>query len=259
MCLTHSRPNIKVYIHEGPKKFTYLEPSNWGQTLTWLESYIKKHLLVTPRELSKSIPLRFGYTPKSSTYLTLNSELVFSPALPENLTSSKHSKRKRAPSISSALPSAKASHKFPRSSLNSIRGVAKPSATPPPPPLQSLPLPRSSILRSGFQPPQTPSQKAQAEHRPVLRSGFVPPRPPATPAWTYNPSMVTLKFQQIIARPGKDLSVGLYQQLSTKHIDIAKDWIKGQVKYTMDKAGGEWRELGYIGRGGTKRGIYVRT
>lgn len=71
--------------------------------------------------------------------------------------------------------------------------------------------------------------------------------------------METFDFEQIVAKTGSDLLVTLSRQLETKTIEIAlaADWISGKVEYECDKAKGAWRKTGFIGRGGTKHGIYV--
>ena len=87
----------------------------------------------------------------------------------------------------------------------------------------------------------------------VLKSAFRPPTQQLKPKWMRNPQMISHLFTRTTAKftLHGDVEYGSTEQ---EEIEIAKDWEKGEKLYEQ----GEPHEAtGFIGRGYTKRGIYV--
>ena len=86
--------------------------------------------------------------------------------------------------------------------------------------------------------------------RPVLRSSFRPPK-----VFTRNPPMVQLPFTRTTANFQPDGSVKLVESKVEERIEVAEDWESGEEAFDRREV---HQETGFIGRGYTKRGIYVR-
>lgn len=95
----------------------------------------------------------------------------------------------------------------------------------------------------------------------VLKSAFRPrnsamPPPPSPSAlqWTRNPPMQKYIFIRSTATVLDDGEVILTVSKEEEVIEIATDWIDGEVASKENKS---YSHTGYIGRGFTKRAIYV--
>lgn len=92
----------------------------------------------------------------------------------------------------------------------------------------------------------------------VLRSAFKPPtqRPRPTPLrWSRNPPMQEYRFTRITALLQENGNVTMEKSQDEETIEIATDWIKGETAFHAKEA---YEATGFIGRGATKRAIYVR-
>jgi hypothetical protein len=93
----------------------------------------------------------------------------------------------------------------------------------------------------------------------VLRSAFRPPtRPqfPSQPKWMRNPPMTQYSFTYVNAKFDSSGSVVFTSSTepASENIEIAKDWKEGERLYNQGKS---HETTGFIGKGYTKRAIYV--
>jgi hypothetical protein len=99
------------------------------------------------------------------------------------------------------------------------------------------------------------SSTSKLKSRVILKSAFRPPGPPQ-PKWTRDPQMIQFSFIRSTASVNQDGDVKFVTQagMECDNIEIAKDWVKGQKLYDEGKP---HEATGFIGKGYTKRGIYV--
>ena len=89
----------------------------------------------------------------------------------------------------------------------------------------------------------------------VLRSAFKPPVESELSKWSRNPPMEIYGFIRTVASVDGNGSVILHRsEDDTEFIQLATDWPKGEEAFEKKEA---YSETGFIGRGATKRGIYV--
>jgi hypothetical protein len=86
-----------------------------------------------------------------------------------------------------------------------------------------------------------------------LKSAFLPPQP----KWTRDPQMIQYSFIRSTANVNQacgDVTIIIASGMECEDIEIAKDWVKGKKLYDEGKP---HEAMGFIGKGCTKRGIYV--
>lgn len=87
----------------------------------------------------------------------------------------------------------------------------------------------------------------------VLKSAFRPPT--KQPKWMRNPEMIQYSFTYSTAKFISDGNV-VFTSMEPEKIEIAKDWKMGETLYDEGEA---HEATGFIGKGYSKRGIYVRS
>ena len=111
----------------------------------------------------------------------------------------------------------------------------------------------SSIGSSALQVPSAPVRKPV-----ILKSAYLPPASRWTqPKWTRDPPMIQYSFIRTLAEVSSSGVVefsALLNSMEHENIEIATDWQRGESLYD-DKE--PHVKTGFIGKGFTKRGIYV--
>ncbi|KAH7909727.1 hypothetical protein BJ138DRAFT_1127442 [Hygrophoropsis aurantiaca] len=93
--------------------------------------------------------------------------------------------------------------------------------------------------------------------KPILRSAFRAPKPvQVVQQYTRDPPMAKYSFYRTTAVCSKSGDVTMTPSQTLETIEIPEDWAKGERLYDANNEA--WLGTGYIGKGYTKRAIYVR-
>jgi len=93
----------------------------------------------------------------------------------------------------------------------------------------------------------------------ILFSAFKPQQliVDVTAEWSCDSPMIKYHFKRLNAKYHEDGTVTFSESVAIEEIEIAANYLDGERMFSERKSIADYRNAGFIGRGSTKRGIYV--